>query len=156
VIETNTPGFEQIEFGKFSIEYQTSGMAGLGLEFEVPVFDVTMHVTPSIQSLHLVTRYVGDGTFTINGLGFSESHRARGKKEITQHFLGPAIRLGTPTVVIRGFAVDFFLESSLLVDVAGTREFFVETGEGDDRGAFTFESGGGVVQVGSGLTIRWP
>jgi len=156
LIETSTPGFEQVEFSKFAIEYQTSGLTGIGLEFEIPILDTAISLTPSLQSLHLVTRYAGQASLQINGLGFNESHVVKGKKKITQHFLGPAVRLAAPRVVIRGFAIDFFLESSLLVDVAGTRKEFVVIGENGDRGEFTFEGGGGVVQVASGLTIRWP
>jgi hypothetical protein len=91
-----------------------------------------------------------------NFTGSSEFFEARGKEEITQHFLGPALRLGTPTVVVRGVAIDFFLDMSLLLDVAGTREQFTVSGTDGERGTFTFEAGSGVAQVGSGFQLRWP
>jgi hypothetical protein len=156
-IETNRPGFEQVEFSKFAIEYQPSALATLGLEFLVPVFDSEISITPAIQSLHLTTRYVGEMSFQINASGATQLIELRGKKEITQHYLGPAIRLGTPAFVAPGgIVIDFFLESSLLVDVAGTRETFSRSNQDGDRVKFNFEAGGGVVQVGTGVQIRWP
>jgi hypothetical protein len=157
-VETSLPqsGLETIEFSKFAVEYQTSALAGLGLEFTIPVFDSEITVSPAIDSLHLVTRYTGNASLQRNATGLSEFREARGKEEITQHFLGPALRLGTPTIVIKGIAIDFFLDVSLLVDVAGTRKQFTVSGDDGDRGTFTFEAGSGVAQVGSGFQIRWP
>ena len=96
------------------------------------------------------------GPLQRNATGLSEFHQARGKDEITQHFLGPALRLGTPAVVVRGVTIDFFLDVSLLFDVAGTRKEIAVSGENGDRGSFTFEAGTGVAQVGSGFQLRWP
>lgn len=156
-VETNRPGFEQVEFSKYSIEYQTSALATLGLEFLVPVLDSEISITPALQSLHLTTRYVGSMSFQVNSGSQSTLIELRGKDEITQHYLGPALRLGTPAFVApRGIVLDFFLDASLLVDVAGTRETFSRSNEDGDRATFNFESGGGVVQVGAGLQIRWP
>lgn len=160
LIESNPPGFEVVEGAKFSIEYQTSGMAGLGLEFVVPVFDSEIAITPAVESLHLATRYAGQASYTVTASSPAipdEIHELRGKGDLVQHFLGPAIRVSTPTVVIRGgIAIDFFLGASLLFDVAGTRDRFAVQGEDDDRGAFNFETGTGAAQLSSGLQIRWP
>lgn len=156
-IETNRPGFEQVEFSKYSIEYQPSALATLGLEFLVPILDSEISITPALQSLHLTTRYVGSMSFQVNAGGASSLIELRGKQELTQHYLGPAIRLGTPAFVAPGgIVLDFFLDASLLVDVAGTREVFSRSNAGGDRATFNFEAGGGVVQVGTGFQIRWP
>lgn len=156
LVETASPGSEVVEFAKFSVEYQTSAMAGLGLEFTVPVFDSEITITPGVESLHLVTRYVGAGSIQINTTGLTVNNDIRGKEEVVQHYLGPALRLGTPTLVIKGVAIDFFLDMSLLIDVSGTREEFRETGNDGESGTFTFEAGKGVAQVGSGFQVRWP
>jgi len=158
VVETSVPqtGTETIEFSKFSIEYQTSAVAGFGMEFVVPFFDSELAITPAIESLHLVTRYVGEASLQLNTTGSSVTQAVRAKEEIVQHFLGPALRVGTPTFVFHGVAVDFFLDVSLLFDVAGTRKAFSASGQGSDRGTFTFETGTGVAQIGSGFQLRWP
>jgi len=155
-VETTDPVFEQIEFSKYSVEYQTSALWGVGMEFGVPVWDSEITITPAIESLHLVTRYVGDISLQRNATGASELHTVRGKEEATQHFLGPAVRMGTPTIVVRGVAIDFFLDVSLLLDVAGTRKQFVRTGDDGDAATFNFEAGKGLMQVGSGFQLRWP
>ncbi len=156
LVETATPGSEVVEFAKFSVEYQTSAMAGLGLEFTVPVFDSEITITPGVESLHLVTRYVGAGSIQINTTGLTINNDIRAKEEVVQHYLGPALRLGTPTLVIKGVAIDFFLDMSLLLDVSGTRKEFRATGNDGESGTFTFEAGKGVAQVGSGFQVRWP
>lgn len=159
LIETNPPGEEVAEGAKFSIEYQTSGMAGLGLEFIVPFLESEIRITPAVESLHLVSRYVGEGTYTVaasNPNVPDEQHEIRAKKEIVQHLIGPALRVATPTVIVRGFAIDLFLGASVVFDVAGTREEIDATGENGDRGQFTFETGKGAAQVTTGFQVRWP
>lgn len=156
-IETNDPpGTERLELGKYSIEYQTSALAGAGLEFRVPVFDSAITVMPGVESLHLGTRYVGLVGLEINRAGSSTRISLRQKKDIFAHFVGPALRIGAPTIVFRGVAINFHLNTSLLLDVQGTRR---EMGASDGNGhgaTFTFETGSGLVQVGAGLQIRWP
>ncbi len=154
--ETSLFGTEQIETSKYSIEYQTSAMAGIGIEFEVPIVDEHILLRASLESLHLVSRYVGEAGFEINRQGVSEVHALRAKQDITQHFLGPALRAGTPTIVFQGVAIQFVLDASLLFDVAGTREKFRATGENGDQGDFSFETGKGLGQISAGLQLRWP
>jgi hypothetical protein len=153
-------GSSRVQSAKYSIEYQTSATAGLGVEFMVPVFDIEIAVTPAIESLHLISRYVGDTALKVTVIArpeLDEDHSLRGKQDITQHFLGPALRLSTPTAVFEGgIAIDFFLHSSVLFDVAGTRERFVVNGANGDSGSFNFETGTGVVQIASGFQVRWP
>ncbi len=158
LIETNPPGFEIVERAKFSMEYQVSPAAGFGLEFLVPIGDLEIAITPAVESLHLRARYVGETSVseTPIGPGTATEFAIRAKQEITQHFLGPALKLSTPTTAVFGVSVDFFLNANLLFDVAGTREKFGARGEGDDRGEFNFETGSGVAQVGAGLQLRWP
>jgi hypothetical protein len=156
LVETASPGSEVIEFSKYSVEYQTSGMAGLGLEFTVPVLDSEITIMPAVQSLHLVTRFVGAGSLQVNTTGLTINNAIRAKEEVVQHYLGPALRVGTPTVTIKGVTVDFFLDTSLLIDVAGTRKEFRARGDGGESGTFTFEAGKGVAQVASGIQLRWP
>lgn len=70
--------------------------------------------------------------------------------------MGPALRIGAPTIVVRGVAINFHLNTSLLLDVQGTRRE-MGASDGDGHGAtFSFETGSGLVQVGAGLQIRWP
>lgn len=157
-IETSLPGQERLEFSKYSIEYQTSAVAGLGIEFTVPVpvFDAVITVTPAIESLHLISRYVGEVNLQINQTGNNTVHDLRGKKDLTQHFIGPGLRLGAPTIVVQGVAIDFFLDASVLFDVAGTRRQLTLTGQNGDSGTMSFEAGTGVVQLGSGFQLRFP
>ena len=152
-------GFDRVKGKKFAIEYQTSGVAGLGMEFTVPILDFELGITPAIESLHLVSRYTGEGSLLIQSQSPgipSESHDVRTKKEITQHFLGPAIRLSTPTTAVRGVFIDLFLSTSLLFDVAGTHERIPVDGENGDQAEFNFETGSGAVQVSTGFQLRWP
>ena len=154
--ETSLFGTEQIDTSKYSIEYQTSAMAGIGIEFEVPIGDELMLLRAGLESLHLVSRYAGQAGLEINRQGVSEIHAVRAKADLTQHFLGPALRAGTPTMRFRGVAIQFVLDASLLFDVAGTREKFRATGENGDRGDFSFETGKGLGQISAGLQLRWP
>ncbi len=156
LVETADPGSEVIEFSKFSVEYQTSAMTGLGIEFTVPVLDSEITITPAVETLHLVTRYVGAGSLQINTTGLTINNEIRAKEEVVQHYVGPALRLGTPTFTLKGVTFDFFLDMSLLIDVAGTRKEFRATGDEGETGTFNFEAGKGVAQVGSGFQIRWP
>jgi hypothetical protein len=159
-IETSVAqsGQELIEFSKFSIEYQTSGLAGVGLEFTVPVFDAEITVRPSVESLHLVSRYVGElffqRTFILGGS--DPPQEVRVKKLITQHFLGPSLRIGSSTFRYKSVSLDLFLDTSLLLDVAGTNERVRDNRPNGDSGVFTFETGSGLVQVGAGFQVRWP
>ena len=158
-VKKTPAGSARVQNEKYSIEYQTSATAGLGLEFMVPFFDIDIAVMPAIESLHLLSRYVGESGLHVTVIGhpeLNEDHAVRGKEDITQHFLGPALRLSTPTAVFKGIAIDFFLHSSVLFDVAGTRKQFVATGANGDQGSFNFETGTGVVQVTSGFQVRWP
>lgn len=156
-LDESRPGFQSIEFSKFSIEYQTSGIVGLGIEFEVPILsEGAISITPALESLHLVTRYVGEADIQTNSLGNSEVHDVRLKDEITQHFLGPSLRIGAPAIVVRGVAIHFFVNGSILFDVAGTRRELNARGQNGDSGRFSFETGSGVVQVGSGIQVRFP
>jgi hypothetical protein len=156
LIEESSPGAERIEDSKYSIEYQTSATAGLGLEFSVPLLDSEIAITPSIQSLHLVSRYVGEASLNLSGGGVSQVNEVRGKKRITQHFLGPALRVATPPVDVRGLTVVFLLDAGILLDVAGTREQFEADGTPNSSGVLNFETGSGVATVTSGIQIRWP
>lgn len=159
-VETSVPqsGTELIEFSKFTIEYQTSGAAGLGLEFSVPVLDSEITIRPGVESLHLKSRYVGElffqRTFIIGEP--DPPQEVRVKEVIMQHFFGPSLRIGSPTFQFKGVSFDFFLDTSLLLDVAGTRTETRDTQPNGDRGDFTFETGSGLVQVGTGFQIRWP
>lgn len=146
---------QRIDSSKFTVEYQTGGLVALGLEFEVPVLDGSISITPAIESLTLPTRYTGYvETRVSQGSG---NHRVDHDKEIIQSFVGPALRLGAPTVVVRGIAIDFYLDASLLLDVAGThRAQTVRDAGTGDRAKFTWETGSGLIQVGSGIQIRWP
>ena len=156
-ILANPRGFEIVENTKFSVEYGTSATAGLGLEFKVPVLDTEIGIMPAIESLHLMNRYVGRTSLSIVGIGrpdLNEDHTANAKKNITQHYLGPALRVSAPTAHVGPFAIDFFLHSSVLFDVAGTRRLFFANGAGNDRAGFNFESGTGVVQITSGFQVR--
>lgn len=159
-VETSVPqsGVELIEFSKFTIEYQTSGAAGLGLEFTVPVFDSEITVRPAVESLHMVSRYVGELFFQRTFIAGEpdDPREVRVKEEIIQHFLGPSLRIGTPTFRFKGVSFDFFLDTSLLLDVAGTRREVRDSRPNGDTGKFNFETGSGLVQVGTGLQIRWP
>ena len=159
-VETSLPqtGSEVIEFSKFAIEYQTSGAAGLGLEFTVPVFDSEITIRPAVESLHLASRYVGELSFQRTFIaGEADPPReVRVKEVVVQHFLGPSLRIGTPTFRFKDVAFDFFLDTSLLLDVAGTRREVRDSRPNGDSGTFNFETGSGLVQVGSGLQIRWP
>jgi len=159
-VETSLPqtGTELIESAKFTIEYQTSGAAGLGLEFAVPVFDSEITIRPGVESLHLVSRYVGSLFFqrTFIGGQTEDPREVRVKEVITQHFFGPSLRIGTPSLRFKGVSFDFFLDTSLLLDVAGTRKEARDTRPNGDSGTFEFETGSGLVQVGAGLQIRWP
>lgn len=156
LVEETTPSFEIAQEARFAIEYQTSGLVGLGAEFRIPVLDSEISVTPAIESLHLVTRYFGLGKTSLDPSAPnvpSEFHGVRGKTEITQHFIGPALRVGSPAYRVRNFLVDFFVGASVVFDVAGTRERFTVVAENGDRGTFNFESGGGAAQASLGLRI---
>lgn len=156
LIETNPPGAERIEDSKYSIEYKTSAILGLGLEFRVPILDSEIAITPSIQSLHLLSRYVGRASLSLSGTGVNQENQIGGKQDITQHFLGPAVRISTPSVSVRGATVVFFLDTGLLFDVAGTHERFGVDGSPNSSGTMNFETGSGVASVTSGLQVRWP
>jgi hypothetical protein len=159
LVKTTPAGFENVQTAKYSVEYSTSATAGLGLEFMVPVLDFAIGVTPGIESLHLVSRYVGSNVYSVVGIGrpdLNEDHALKCKEEITQHFLGPALRLSTPTATVGVFAIDFFFHSSVLFDVAGTRKKVFVQGANGDQGSFNFEAGTGIVQVTSGFQVRWP
>lgn len=156
-IEGDDPNVERIELTKFTIEYKTSALAGVGLEFEIPVLDSEIHVTPAVEMLHLEGRYTGEIALDSNFGGVQTNFAVRRKTETTQHFVGPTLRVATPTFVFRdAVAIDFSLDTSLLVDVAGTRETFGGVGENGGTGRFSMETGSGVIQVGLSLQVRWP
>jgi hypothetical protein len=146
---------QRIDSSKFTLEYQTGGLVALGLEFEVPVFDGSISITPAFESLTLPTRYTGH-VETKFSQG-TNNHRLDHNTNIIQSFVGPALRLGAPTVVVRGVAIDFYLDASLLLDVAGTHRAQTKRDPANgDRAKFTWETGSGLIQVGSGVQIRWP
>lgn len=146
---------QRIDSSKFTVEYQTGGLVAIGLEFEVPVLDGAISITPAFESLTLPTRYTGH-VETKFSQG-TNNHRLDHNKEIVQSFVGPALRLGAPTVVVRGVAIDFYLDASLLLDVAGTHRAQTVRDPGNgDRAKFSWETGSGLIQVGSGIQIRWP
>lgn len=155
-VESMGMGSERLEFSKYSIEYQTSALAGLGVEFLVPVLGIDLAVTPGIESLHLVGRYAGTARLE-SQQGLTEIEiDVRGQKEFTQHFLGPALRVGTPGAEVAGLRVDFWAEASWLFDVSGSRRIVGASEPGGDSARFSFETGSGAVQIGTGLSIRFP
>lgn len=154
-------GAERLEFSKYSIEYQTSGLAGVGLEFQVPVLDSEISIMPGIESLHLAVRYNGTaGLETQSGLVF-QSISLTAEQNLIQHFVGPILRVGSPSYVLdegllEGVQIDFSVDVSVLFDVSGTRRVFGRSIETGERARFSFEAGPGVAQVGAGLQVRWP
>lgn len=146
---------QRIDSSKFTLEYQPAGLVAIGLEFEVPVWDGSISITPAIESLTLPTRYTGhvETRFSV-GTG---NRRLDHNTDIVQSFVGPAVRLGAPTVIVRGLAIDFYLDASLLLDVAGTHRAQTVINPSDgSRAKFTWETGSGLIQIGSGIQIRWP
>jgi hypothetical protein len=154
-IEERNLGIERLEYSKFAVEYETSALAGIGLEFVDPVFDTGISVTAGIESLHLAVRYTG--TVTVESQqGANPPIAVSAKKHLTEHFIGPVLRIGSPTFVYEGLVIDFGLDLSVLFDVAGTRRRFPSSTDGTNSAEFTFESGSGVVQIGTGFQVRWP
>lgn len=155
-IESAGVGSERLEFSKYSIEYKTSAVAGLGLEFIVPIFDFDVSITPSVESLHLEARYAGNASLEAqSGLDQIEIS-VQAKQDLTQHFLGPGLRIGTPTIQLRGVKVDFWVAGSVLIDVSGSRKVFQGANADGDLAVFSFETGSSAYQVNSGLALRWP
>jgi hypothetical protein len=156
-IETASGGAERLEFSKFAIEYQTSAVAGVGLELVTPVFGFDLRVRPGLEWLHLVARYTGIATLeTQSGLN-NNSASVAGKKKFEQNFLGPALHVSTPTVKINRFQVDFFLHTSVQFDVSGGRRTLgASDGVTEKSARFSFETGSTAIQLTSGLKIRWP
>lgn len=146
---------------KYGIEYTNSYSAGLGLEFKVDVFDRELRLTPGIEYLNSNGRYVGlveEKQTTILPELEIITRRARTKRILDQHLLGPSFRLSTEGVKIAALWIDFYVEGALLIDIAGTREkAFVDFGDADgNRASFNFEMGRGSGQINAGLQIRWP
>lgn len=159
LIQSTLQTFQLTEEAKFSVEYQVSGLVGLGVEFRVPVLDSEITIRPAIESLHLSTRYAGLGGTVEDPFAPNLptiEHEVRGQKEIMQHFVGPSLRVGSPDFHFRGVILDFHLGASLVFDVAGTRKKFRVVEPSGDRADFNFETGTGAAQVGLGLRIRVP
>ena len=155
-VQGTVPSSQRVDSSKFTVEYQTGGLVALGLEFEVPVLDGSISITPAIESLTLPSRYTGRAKSVFSQQNVA-AHFIKHNTDIVQSFVGPAIRIGTPTAVVRGFAIDFYLDASLLLDVAGTHRAQTVRDPGNgDRAKFTWETGSGLIQVGSGIQIRWP
>ena len=142
---------------KLAVEYQTAYIAGASLEFEVPIAQTALTISPGLDYRNIPARYVGVATREVK-LGLQQPATVRGgqqKKSLVQHFVGPSLRISVEPVELRGIHVTFFLEGNLLFDVAGTRRRFrMDTPQ--SSASFNFESGTSAGQISAGLRIQLP
>jgi hypothetical protein len=155
-VEVNSPGNERIEFSKYAIEYETSGLAGIGFEYLVSVFDFELSVTPGLEILFVEGRYTGSSSLDLQQSAVSSSFAISDKKDFSQKLIGPSLRVATRAGTIFGANVNFWIDANASFDVSGSRrEIFMSNTEGDTA-LFSFETGETAFQIGSGLAIRWP
>jgi hypothetical protein len=156
-VETAGGGAERLEFSKYAIEYQTSAVAGLGVELVTPVFGFDIRVRPGLELLHLVGRYTGVATLETQSGFNNNSTSVSDKKKFRQNFLGPVLHVSTPTVEVGPFAIDFFVHTTVQFDLTGgRREMGAREPISGEAALFSFETSSTAVQLSSGLQIRWP